>query len=416
MRFASLIFLSALLPANLGLVSCGQHNASAAHNEIQQLKFDIAENLRSDSTGGFSRAYRQRDFSFPSDYLAHPEFKHEWWSFVGNLSTRTGRKFGYQLSVFRIGMLADPTLRPTTNTLPKTKDININSPSRWRANHYYMAHFSLTDVVGEHHYQSQRYQRNALGLSGAIDKSIGRPDTKGIKLWVEDWVVESIQNDIFPLRLTAQDDSVRINVTLGKGKGVVLNGDRGLYPKGLKPGNASYYYSMPQMPTSGSIVIDGEEFTISGVTWLDREWSTTSLESKTVGWDWFCVHLSDNRDFMLYMLRDENGNFTNFSGGSFIEANNEVSRLLASDITIDIKDEWVSPITHVRYPASWLVQIPIKNLEFNIVPYLADQEMDLAVNYWEGAVRVSGRNINGSGQLLDGQGYAELTGYKPMPR
>jgi len=410
MRLAQLASLVFLL-----LVACSD-KTSAEKVQILDEHFDITENLRSDTSGGFARAYRQREFQFPRDHLSHPEFKHEWWRFVGNVSTRTGRKFGYQLSIYRIGMLADPTLRPTTNTLPTSKDININSPSRWRANHYYMAHFSLTDVISEHFYSAQRYQRNALGLAGAIDKASGLADAKGIKLWVEDWVVESIQNDVFPLRITAQNDSVRINFSLTSGKGVILNGDRGLSMRGDKPGNASYYYSMPQMQTRGSIYIDGEEIQVNGVSWLDREWSTTALDSKTVGWDWFGVHLSNGQDLMLYMFRDENGNYTNFSSGSFIEDNNQVTRIVASDISIDVKDEWVSPHTHIRYPASWIVQLPILNLELNFVPYLADQELNLKVNYWEGALRVSGRRINGGGQLLDGQGYAELTGYKPVLR
>jgi len=399
----------------ISLLACGNGKVADTPKTSEE-HYDLADIFRSDSTGGFSRAYRQRDFQFPRDYLAHPEFKHESWRIVGNLSTRTGRKFGYQLSIYRIGVLADPTLRPTTNTLPNTKDIKISSPSRWRANHYYMADFALTDVVGERHYSAQRFQRNALGLSGAIDKSVGRVDSKGIKIWVEDWVVESIQNDDFPVRITAQEDSVRINISLAAGKGVILNGDRGLSMRGDKPGNASYYYSMPQMQTRGSIFVEGEEYEVNGSSWLDQEWSTTALDSKAVGWDWFGLHLSSGEELLLYLFRDENGNFSNFSGGTFIEKNNEITRLSASDISLDVKEEWVSPHTHVRYPASWIVQLPILNLELNLVPYLADQEIDLKVNYWEGALRVSGRRINGGGQLVDGQGYAELTGYKPVSR
>lgn len=409
MRFALVVVITFLL---LGCDGLDQSANVARKSE----RYDVADSLRSDRTGGFARAYRRRDFEFPRDHLSHPDFKHEWWSINGNLSTRTGRKFGYQLSIFRIGMLADPTLRPTTNTLPNTRDMNISSPSRWRANHYYMAHFALTDVVSERFYSAQRFQRNALGLAGAIDKSIGGSGAQGMKLWVEDWVVDSIQNEIFPVRITAQNDNVRIKLSLNQGKKEVLNGDRGLALRGKKPGNASYYYSLPQMHTRGTINIDGEDYQVSGLSWIDREWSTSALANNLVGWDWFAIHLSSGQELMLYMLRDNNGNFSALSEGSFIGEDGQVTHLRSEDIVLEVKEEWVSPHTHVRYPASWEVRLPIQNLELNIVPYLADQELNLAVNYWEGAVRVSGRKLVGGDKSLDGQGYVELTGYQPIVR
>jgi len=49
-------------------------------------------------------------------------------------------------------------------------------------------------------------------------------------------------------------------------------------------------------------------------------------------------------------------------------------------------------------------------------PLLADQELDLAVRYWEGAVRVQGMR---AGKAVGGNGYVELTGYagaRPVKR
>jgi predicted secreted hydrolase len=43
-----------------------------------------------------------------------------------------------------------------------------------------------------------------------------------------------------------------------------------------------------------------------------------------------------------------------------------------------------------------------------VQPYLEDQEIDRAVRYWEGAVRVTG---SARGAQIDGQGYLELAGY-----
>jgi predicted secreted hydrolase len=58
------------------------------------------------------------------------------------------------------------------------------------------------------------------------------------------------------------------------------------------------------------------------------------------------------------------------------------------------------------------VSVPRSALELELEPLLADQEMDLSVRYWEGAVRVRGRR---AGVPVDGYGYMELTGYGERP-
>src|SRR5262245_44778583 len=69
-------------------------------------------------------------FKFPRDHASHPEYKIEWWYYIGNLTSREGQRFGYQLTFFRIGI--DPQ--------PK-------NPSRWTIRDLYMTHFAITDVA-----------------------------------------------------------------------------------------------------------------------------------------------------------------------------------------------------------------------------------------------------------------------------
>jgi predicted secreted hydrolase len=58
------------------------------------------------------------------------------------------------------------------------------------------------------------------------------------------------------------------------------------------------------------------------------------------------------------------------------------------------------------------VSIPAAGLDLDVAPALADQELDLAVRYWEGAVRLRG---TADGQPVTGLGYVELTGYAGEP-
>jgi predicted secreted hydrolase len=54
------------------------------------------------------------------------------------------------------------------------------------------------------------------------------------------------------------------------------------------------------------------------------------------------------------------------------------------------------------------MEIPSRNLVLDVDAVLDQQEMDVSVNYWEGAVVVSGTR---DGRPLRGRGYLEMTGY-----
>ena len=55
---------------------------------------------------GFARALTPRSFEFPLDHGPHPEFRNEWWYVTGNLDTEDGRRFGYELTIFRFSLSA----------------------------------------------------------------------------------------------------------------------------------------------------------------------------------------------------------------------------------------------------------------------------------------------------------------------
>ena len=68
---------------------------------------------------------------FPRDHGAHPEFKTEWWYYVGHLQAASGESFGYQLTFFRVALRKpDPGAR-----------------SAWSLHTVYFAHLALTDPL-----------------------------------------------------------------------------------------------------------------------------------------------------------------------------------------------------------------------------------------------------------------------------
>ena len=208
-------------------------------------------------------------------------------------------------------------------------------------------------------------------------------------------------------QLSAHGDDFGIDVRLRPLKAPVLNGDAGLSQKSAEPGNASYYYSMTRLETEGYINVDGRDFAVSGLSWLDREWSTSALAPEQVGWDWFALQLSDGSDLMFYQLRTQDGRQDPMSSGTLTGPDGVATHLRADDVTIRVEGEWESPAGGT-YPAAWTLELPDRGLMLRISPVIADQELFTTVRYWEGAVDISGER---EGKPITGRGYVELTGY-----
>ncbi len=332
---------------------------------------------------GWVRADSIREFHFPQDHGPHPDYKTEWWYFTGNLQTQDDRRFGYQLTFFRIG------LNPETP----------QDASNWRAHQIYMAHFALTDVTGNQFYRFERFARAANQLAGA--------QAEPFTVWLEDWKANSEQT-FLPIQLHAVQEEIAISLTLNSAKTPVLQGDRGLSQKSAEVGNASYYYSFTRMPTRGEIRINNETFQVSGESWLDREWSTSALGRDQTGWDWFSLQLSDGRELMYYQLRKKDGSADSYSAGTLIDREGHVTRLSSHDVELQVVDYWTSHETRVRYPVQWRLSLPEHDLTLEVKPLLPQQEMNLSVRYWEGAVAAVGES---AGNKITGSGYLELAGY-----
>jgi predicted secreted hydrolase len=154
---------------------------------------------------------------------------------------------------------------------------------------------------------------------------------------------------------TSQDSAAygtRFGLELDLEEGVpIARGESGLSQKGRDVGNASYYYATPRLVTRGTVFVGDKRIPVKGLSWVDREWSTSSLDDNVSGWDWVAMHIDfedsdaetgrpvmdakgqpdskkrlsggavDNSalrgaDIMLYRLRTERGGHSPFSEGA----------------------------------------------------------------------------------------------------
>jgi predicted secreted hydrolase len=341
--------------------------------------------LEESSSSEFARANGPVTLSFPRDYGPHPDFQTEWWYYTGNLETAEGRRFGYQLTFFR------RAVQPAAERADRS--------SAWATEQVYLAHFTLTDVSGQRFRAFERLERGSAGLAGAT----GEPN---YSVWLRDWSVEQVGPDQY--RLRAAEGDAGLDLILTDARGIILQGEQGYSRKGPEPGNASIYYSQTRLEAQGTVTVGEDRFTVSGLSWLDREFSTSVLSQGQVGWDWFSVQLDNNSELMVYVLRRADGSVDEYSKGIYIAPDGSTRLLQRDDFSITSTGKWTSPHSGGVYPSGWKVLVPGAGLELEIEPLLKDQELNLSFIYWEGAVRVTGSS---AGQTVNGVGYVELTGY-----
>src|SRR5215212_5040524 len=70
------------------------------------------------------------EFSFPFDHGSHDAYRTEWWYYTGHLTAEGGRRYGFELTFFRVGIV------------PPT----VPQESRWDLRNLSLAHFAITDV------------------------------------------------------------------------------------------------------------------------------------------------------------------------------------------------------------------------------------------------------------------------------
>ena len=333
---------------------------------------------------GYARAIEPREWQFPQDYGPHPDFQTEWWYYTGNLADASGRRFGYQFTIFRRAITP----------------VQYDSDSEWRTGQVYMAHFTVSDIANDTFYHDERYSRGGAGLAGATAEPVYR-------VWLEDWQVTALNEDATRTQISAANNEVTVDLTLEQIKPPALQGENGLSAKGETPGNASYYYSLSRLVTQGTLTIGDETFTVSGNTWKDHEFSTSALAENALGWDWFGLIFDDQRELMIGQIRLLDGDREAAFGGLLIEPDGETQHLDSDDFTIQALESWTSPHTGAVYPAGWTIRAALdagETLEFSVTPLMDDQELyGGGIAYWEGAVQLSGD--------VSGYGYAELTGY-----
>lgn len=319
-----------------------------------------------------------RAFSFPADHGAHPDFRTEWWYVTGTVKTAAGENLGFQITFFRTRPRVDP-----------------RNPSKFAARQVLFAHAAVSDPAIGKLLHDQRAARAGFGIAEA---RIGDADVR-----IRDWRLVRLADGRFSARIVARGFALKLIFTPTQRP--LLQGAGGYSRKGAEPQSASYYYSLPQLVTTGTITRGTSTQTVTGRSWLDREWSSRFLGAAAVGWDWTGLNFDDGAALMAFRIRGKKGRSL-WAGGTFRRANGTNVALKPDDITFTPTRTWRSKRTGAIYPVAQIltIKLPEGQKRLTLTPMFADQELDARSSglpvYWEGLVRTEG-----------GRGYLELTGY-----
>ncbi len=328
-----------------------------------------------------AQALPERALVFPRDHGAHPDVRTEWWYVTGQ-ATSGGREFGFQITFFRTRVDGTQAMQ-----------------SRFAARQLVFAHAAVTDVQGKRLWHDQRIAREGFDIAQAA--------TGDTQVRLRDWSLARADGADGAYRAQASSGEFAIDLTFAPTQAVLLQGRAGLSRKGPDARQASYYYSQPQLNTRGRIRLQGRDFDVTGLAWMDHEWSEEILHPETVGWDWIGMNLLDGSALTAFRLRRKDGSAL-WDGGSFRSPRAALYTFSPGDVQFSPQRRWTSSQTRASYPVEWIVRTPA---DFYTVRALVDnQELDSRAStgavYWEGLSDL----LDSNGKRV-GRGYLEMTGY-----
>jgi predicted secreted hydrolase len=313
-------------------------------------------------------------FAFPDDHGPHPDFRIEWWYVTANLVDARGAPCGAQWTLFRQALA------------PGARD------EGWTNQQIWMAHAAVTRA--DTHRFAETYARGGVGQAGVTPKPF--------EAFIDSWAMRGLDsfnaNTISPIDLTAQAKDFSYMLRLEADRPLVLQGDRG-YSRKSERDQASYYYSQPFFKAKGRLAIDDRPVDVTGLAWMDREWSSQPLASDQTGWDWFALHFADGERLMLYRMRETSGK--SFVSGNWILPDGAARQLSSADI--EMTPGPPAEVAGRKLPLQWQIRIPSLSLAIDCAALNPDAWNGTAFAYWEGPISFHGSHT--------GVGYLELTGY-----
>ncbi len=335
------------------------------------------------SASDFALALPGYEFQFPRDHGSHDQYRTEWWYYTGHLKTDSGRRYGFEVTFFRVGVVPP----------------DVPAQSRWDLRNLALAHLAITDIDRQQFRFAEKLNRaSPFTASAAADF---------LDVCNEGWCATTLRDGSWHVVAFHGADSV--DLVMHSRRPPAIHGENGVSVKAEGIGYASHYYSMTRLEVSGSV--NGQR--CRGTAWMDHEFGSSNLRENQQGWDWFSIQFDNDSELMLYQIRRHDGTPDVSSSGSLITSDGAVIHIRRDQMRVEPLGHWRSPQSGAIYPMGWRVSVPSFGISVALDPVMRNQELitrgSTNVTYWEGAVDVSGSFGN---VAVTGVGYVEMTGYE----
>ncbi len=316
------------------------------------------------------------------DHFLHRSARAEWWYFTSVLTTPKRKDvIGLEVTFFRVKTLVESVI----------------------------VHMAVTDVERQEFWFTGmvlpmyvRFARDAHTVLGFFGNCL-RFDEENNGLFID-------------TRLRGLQMSLSCT-----GGDLMAQGAGGVQEMQNSSGDASYYFTLPNMTTMGTITLNGERLPVTGLTWHDHQWGNFNVAN--LKWDWFSLRFDADDVYVMLFNFDRRG--TVYGAGNFSRHGHvmqiERFQLRALDVYTDAHG--------ITYPIDWELQIfdkPEAEAPFMVArvkPLLKGQALSSLVmpDYWEGVCTVHAEIVTPVDQgathfldkkVLDGFAYVELTGYE----
>ncbi|MCL4188339.1 MAG: iron ABC transporter permease [Rhodobacteraceae bacterium] len=315
-------------------------------------------------------------FDFPADHGPHWDFRIEWWYLTAVLTGPDGSDLGVQWTLFRTAL----------------------APGRgegWQSPQLWMGHAGLT--TPDRHFVAERLARDGTGQAGV-------ELAPAFRAWIDDWELAAPappapgRDALERVVVAARGMEFAYRLKLEAAGPLVAQGDGGYSVKSAA-GQASRYYSQPFYRAEGWLDLPEGRVAVTGLAWLDREWSSQPLAPDQTGWDWFSLHLDGGERMMGFRLRDGGAGYT---AAAWIGPDGVAEALPPGALRLTPLDR--AEVAGRRVPVRWRLELPATGLDVTVAAVNPQAWMATLVAYWEGPVRVTGSH--------PGRGYLEMTGYE----
>jgi len=206
-----------------------------------------------------------------------------------------------------------------------------------------VAMMALTDYKNNRHYYRQQLAdfKNRIKIT-ENEASIGD-------------IASAIKNDKgFNIKLKHKDFTLDLDTDYGKG--ACWHCDHGKLQMGIEgKKETTLYYSWTNMPTVGTLVLNGETIKLIGKTWFDKQGGPYSITNMNTQWEWFSLRFFNDEEMMLFTFPHLNKPYYD---GTYIKADGDYFRL--NDY--QIKNTSVVEYKGLKWSSGWDLRVNDRHL------------------------------------------------------